>query len=86
MFPLQRGRKICASPFICGKWETRSEVNRIHSTEDGGKIPGEGKEMGIIDTGCLQEKTSETCQQCPAIAEVTYGRARAREGQAGHVS
>lgn len=45
------GRKTHARYFISGKRETRSEVNRIHFSENGSKIGGEGKEMEIIDQG-----------------------------------
>lgn len=51
------GEKLCKS-LICGKWETRSEVNRMHFGEDRGKIRGEGKEMGMIKRGGEQKKIS----------------------------
>jgi len=53
---VQQVERSCASHLICGKWETQSEVNRMHFSKDGGKTGGQGKEVGIIDQGGGQMK------------------------------
>lgn len=64
-FPVQQVERSCASHLICGKWETQPEVNNMHFGEDGGKIRGERKEMGIIDQGGEQKKISLASSALP---------------------
>lgn len=60
-FLCSRQGKTHARHFICGKRETRSEVNRMHFSENGGEIGEKGKEMEINDGGGLDPR------QLPAV-------------------